>query len=257
MDKFWKWVRNKKTDKSQSNERTLYINGEIAHESWFDDDVTPALFKNELNSGNGDITLWINSPGGDCFAAASIYNMLRDYDGKVTVKIDGIAASAASVIAMAGDEIQMSPVSILMIHNPATTAMGDHNEMEKAIDLLEAVKDSIINAYELKTGLSKNKLSRLMEQETWMDANKALDLHFTDYIIQREEMYNTKLGQEIEELENKVESGFLFSRKLSEQAVVNKVVNHYKKVQKTDEPKSTGYQVDDCRKRLELIKEFI
>ena len=111
-NKFWRWARNALEGPMQegSEERTLFLDGTIASESWFDDDVTPALFKSDLNSGTGDITVWINSPGGDVFAAAQIYNMLRDYKGKVTVKIDGIAASAASVIAMAGDSVLMSPV---------------------------------------------------------------------------------------------------------------------------------------------------
>lgn len=100
----------------------MELSGTIAEDSWFDDDVTPQLFKDELNAGSGDITVWINSPGGDCVAAAQIYNMLSNYKGKVTVKIDGIAASAASVIAMAGDTVLVSPVSMLMIHNPATMA---------------------------------------------------------------------------------------------------------------------------------------
>lgn len=94
-------------------ERVLHLNGTIAEESWFDDDVTPQLFKDELFAGDGDITVWINSPGGDCVAAAQIYNMLMDYKGNVTIKIDGIAASAASVIAMAGTKVLMSPVSML------------------------------------------------------------------------------------------------------------------------------------------------
>lgn len=117
MKKFWKW---KNQTENSPNERILTLNGTIAEESWFDDDVTPQLFKDELNSGTGKITVWINSPGGDCVAAAQIYNMLMDYKGNVTVKIDGIAASAASVIAMAGTEVLMSPVSTMMIHNPAT-----------------------------------------------------------------------------------------------------------------------------------------
>ena len=121
------------------------------------------MFKDELNAGSGDITVWINSPGGDCVAAAQIYNMLANYKGNVTVKIDGIAASAASVIAMAGNTVLMSPVSMMMIHNPATMAFGDHTEMAKAIEMLEGVKDSIINAYALKTGMSRAKLSRLMD----------------------------------------------------------------------------------------------
>lgn len=103
----------------------------------------------------GDITVWINSPGGDCIAAAQIYNMLMDYKGNVTVKIDGIAASAASVIAMAGNKVIVSPVSMIMIHNPATIAAGDTAEMQKAIAMLDEVKESIINAYEIKTGLSR------------------------------------------------------------------------------------------------------
>lgn len=134
-------------------ERTLYLNGTIAEESWYEDDVTPKLFKDELMSGTGDITVFINSPGGDCVAAAQIYNMLMEYNGNVTIKIDGIAASAASVIAMAGTKVLMSPVSLMMIHNPLTVAIGDSEEMKKAIDMLSEVKESIINAYELKTGL--------------------------------------------------------------------------------------------------------
>ena len=131
MKKFWNWKSRKIRDQAgeEVSERVLFLNGTIAEESWFDDDVTPALFKQELDSGEGNITVWINSPGGDCVAAAQIYNMLMDYKGDVTVKIDGIAASAASVIAMAGTKVLMSPVSMMMIHNPATIAFGDTAEM--------------------------------------------------------------------------------------------------------------------------------
>ena len=188
MKKFWNWknktITNQETE-TQSQERILFLNGTIAEESWFDDEVTPALFKDELNSGEGDITVWINSPGGDCIAAAQIYNMLMDYKGNVTVKIDGIAASAASVIAMAGNKVIVSPVSMIMIHNPATIAAGDTAEMQKAIAMLDEVKESIINAYEIKTGLSRARLSHLMDAETWMDANSAIELGFADEIMQR------------------------------------------------------------------------
>ena len=133
-------------------------------------------------SGSGNITVWINSPGGDCVAAAQIYNMLMDYKGNVTVKIDGIAASAASVIAMAGNKVLMSPVSMLMIHNPMTVAMGNTAEMQKAIEMLSEVKESIMNAYEIKTGMSRAKISHLMDAETWMNANKAVELGFADFV---------------------------------------------------------------------------
>ena len=116
-------------------------------------------------SGSGNITVWINSPGGDCVAAAQIYNMLMDYKGNVTVKIDGIAASAASVIAMAGTKVLVSPVSMLMIHNPMTAAFGNSDEMQRAIEMLSSVKDSIINAYEIKTGLSRAKLSHVRQRK--------------------------------------------------------------------------------------------
>ena len=186
MKKFWKWknqtVTNQETQE-QTLERTLFLNGTIAEESWFDDDVTPKLFRDELFAGNGDITIWINSPGGDCVAAAQIYNMMMEYPGNVTVKIDGIAASAASVIAMAGTKVLVSPVSMLMIHNPMTAAMGDTSEMQKAIAMLDEVKESIINAYEIKTGMSRAKLSHLMDAETWMDAHTAIDMGFADEIL--------------------------------------------------------------------------
>lgn len=177
----------KNQNEEEVTERILFLNGTIAEESWFDDDVTPQLFKDELNEGTGNITVWINSPGGDCIAAAQIYNMLMDYKGDVTIKIDGIAASAASVIAMAGTKVLMSPVSMLMIHNPMTIAFGNTGEMEKAIAMLDEVKESIINAYEIKTGMSRAKLSHLMDAETWMDANKAVELGFADDIIKRED----------------------------------------------------------------------
>ena len=170
--KFWAWKNQ--TDGEEAAERVLELYGTIAEESWFDDDVTPKMFRDELNAGTGDITIWINSPGGDCVAASQIYSMLMDYKGKVTVKIDGLAASAASVIAMAGTKVLMAPTALMMIHNPATMAFGDHEDMQKAIDMLNEVKESIINAYEIRTGLSRAKLSHLMDEETWMNANKAI-----------------------------------------------------------------------------------
>ena len=177
---FWNWVRN------QDGSRILTIDGVIAEESWFDDDVTPKLFREQLNAGNGDIVLYVNSPGGDCVAASQIYTMLMEYKGRVTVKIDGIAASAASVIAMAGTEVLMAPTALLMVHNPLTVAIGDTEEMQKAIAMLDEVKESFITSYELKTGMSRAKLAHLMDAETWMNAQKAIELGFADGILTRE-----------------------------------------------------------------------
>ena len=258
-------------------ERVLSLNGTIAEDSWFDDDVTPAMFRDELMSGNGDITVWINSPGGDCVAAAQIYNMLSEYPGKVTVKIDGLAASAASVIAMAGNEVYMSPVSMMMIHNPATIAFGDHNEMEKAIELLDAVKESIINAYVIKTGLSRAKLSHLMDAETWMDANKAVELGFADSILYGETSENATDSGGVS-----AENSMIFSRKAVNNALVNKLEAKYGKAKKdvaeqaailkpdsctgatdnmvTDQSETglkDGRSAEEIRERLNFIKKFI
>lgn len=258
-------------------ERILELHGTIAEESWFDDDLTPQMFKDELNAGSGDITVWINSPGGDCVAAAQIYNMLANYKGNVTVKIDGIAASAASVIAMAGNTVLMSPVSMMMIHNPATMAFGDHTEMEKAIEMLEGVKDSIINAYVLKTGLSRAKLSRLMDAETWMDATKAVELGFADDIITKDKFPEKEEDKPKEEGESdedesteedekkKSSNSVLFSRKAVNNALLNKLEQHYKKpnvdVTKQAEipanPATDGVSANEIRDRLDLIKKYI
>ena len=158
MKKFWNWKNQ--ADESPSEERVLELYGTIAEDSWFDDDVTPQMFRDELFSGNGPVTIWINSPGGDCIAASQIYSMLMDYKGNVTVKIDGIAASAASVIAMAGTKVLMAPTALMMIHNPATAAFGDHVDMKKAIEMLDEVKESITKFHMVLTRL-KNMIIRL------------------------------------------------------------------------------------------------
>ena len=177
MKKFWNFFRN------QEGERILRLEGPIDEDSFWGDEVTPSAFREELEAEEGDVTVWVNSPGGNVFAAAEIYTMLRDYKGRITVKIDAIAASAASVVAMAGDRVLMSPVAMLMIHDPMTIAMGNTKDMEKAIATLNEVKESIINAYVSKTGLSRNKVAKLMSDETWLNAKKAVELGFADDIL--------------------------------------------------------------------------
>jgi ATP-dependent Clp protease protease subunit len=236
-------VTNQETQ-TELVERTLFLNGTIAEESWFDDDVTPQLFKEELNSGSGDITVWINSPGGDCVAAAQIYNMLMDYKGNVTVKIDGIAASAASVIAMAGTKVYVSPVSMMMIHNPATIAMGDTAEMQKAIAMLDEVKESIINAYEIKTGMSRAKLSHLMDAETWMDARSAVEMGFADEILTRQ--------AETDDVEVPQVS-MMFSRAAVTNSLMDKLAAKCRIQPKTDTNKT---KADSLLERLNLMKSW-
>ena len=232
--KFWNWIKN---DAGGEEERTLVLNGEISDETWYGDEVTPALFAKELNAGSGNITVWINSPGGDVYAAAQIYNMLMEYKGDVTVKVDALAASAASVIAMAGTTVLMSPPSLMMIHNPITVAIGDSKEMQRAGEMLNEVKESIMNAYEIKTGMDRKKISHLMDAESWFNAKKAVGLGFADGILHEGD--GTEEGDGEKELE-----GLMFSR----MAVTNSLLT--KLIPKKPEAK---VPIEQLEKRLQLL----
>ena len=232
-------------DAGQEAERVLELNGTIAEESWFDDDITPAMFKEELFASTGPITIWINSPGGDCIAASQIYAMLMDYKGDVTVKIDGIAASAASVIAMAGTRVLMAPTALMMIHNPATIAYGDHTDMAKAIEMLEEVKESIINAYEIKTSLSRSRLSHLMDAETWMNAKKAIELGFADDMLEDEK----KVAGEV--------AAYAFSSRAVANALFNKIAEKAAPAPEAEPAEPVGRSVDELKARLADIKKYM
>ena len=223
----------------------LELYGTIAEESWFDDDVTPQMFREELFSGDGDVVIFLNSPGGDCVAASQIYTMLTEYRGTVTIKIDGIAASAASVIAMAGDTVLMAPTGMMFVHNPMTTAFGNKAEMEKAIEMLEEVKESIINAYERKTGLSRQKLSNLMDSDTWMNAKRAIELGFADGMLGESAVADEAPPYE-------------FSGRAAEISLVNKITERAKRdAHPPDVPKEPvprGRSIDVLMERLSLLK---
>ncbi|MCC7571084.1 Clp protease ClpP [Candidatus Micrarchaeota archaeon] len=230
VKKFWNWVRDETT-----GERTLYLDGVISEDTWWGDEITPAMFKSELFSDKGDIIIWLNSPGGDCIAASQIYAMLMDYPHNVTVKIDGIAASAASVVAMAGTKVLMAPTALMMVHNPLTIAIGDSEEMQKALDMLAEVKESIINAYQIKTNQSRVKISHWMDAETWMNANKAMELGFADGVLEdgkRQQAAPT----------------YAFSRRAVTNSLLDKV-----KPKIAAEPAPQSVPVESLEKRLNLI----
>ena len=177
MKKFWNWIHD------DGGGRVLRLEGPIDSENFWGDEITPQMFREDLEAEDGDVTVWINSPGGNVFAAAEIYTMLKDYAGKVTVKVASLAASAASVVAMAGDTVQMSPTALLMLHDPSTVAMGNARDMEKAIAALNEVKESIVNAYAAKSGLRRGRIADLMSEETWLNAKKAVELGFADEVL--------------------------------------------------------------------------
>ena len=252
--KFWNWIHD------DSGGRVLRLEGPIDSESFWGDEITPQMFRDELYAEEGDITLWVNSPGGNVFAAAEIYTMLRDYPGKVTVRIASIAASAASVVAMSGNPVQMSPTALIMIHDPTTIAMGNAKDMEKAITTLNEVKESIINAYAFKTGLTRNRISKLMSDETWLNAKKAVELGFADEILfeskkkAEEDPDEKEPDQVMEEAPNEEEKSgeekekprmledtiWQFSSKLMGETILNRLGAKCEPPGKDTEPESTG-----------------
>ena len=237
--KFWNWKNTSSEDPLEPRE--LEIGGVIGDDTWYEDDVSPKIFKDELMKGTGPVTVWINSPGGDCIAASVIYTALSEYPGEITVKVSGLAASAASVVAMAGDRVEMAATAMMMIHNPATTVYGDHNEMKTAIKVLEEVKESIINAYERKTNLPRDDISKLMENETWMNAKKAVELGFADSIIGDEE------ASENEEFDD----AFSFSARVGERELMGRIAA---KVKETTDVSDEGTRITELEKRLELLR---
>ena len=215
MKKFWNWIHD------DGGGRVLRLEGPIDSENFWGDEITPQMFREDLEAEDGDVTVWINSPGGNVFAAAEIYTMLKDYAGKVTVKVASLAASAASVVAMAGDTVQMSPTALLMLHDPSTVAMGNTRDMEKAISALNEVKEAIVNAYAAKSGLRRGRIADLMSEETWLNAKKAVELGLADEIL-----YDGKKPEEDEEPEKEdalpVEAQ-LFSTRVMDMAILDRL----------------------------------
>ena len=193
MKKCWK-IRNAA---DSSEEAELLIYGDISDETWWGDEVTPRQFHDDLATLEGkDLCVRINSGGGDVFAAVAIYNQLKTYGGKVTTRIDGLAASAATIIACAGEQVIMPRNALFMIHNPAMFAFGgyDANEMRECAEQLDVVKQTIVNTYLTRSSLSEEELCQMMDDETWMTADEALDYGFVDTIDEKEAVTNSLRG---------------------------------------------------------------
>lgn len=180
MSKFWAFAQ-------EGEENVLRLDGVIAEESWWGDEVTPAQFRQELSQHPGDLTVWINSPGGDVIAGSQIYTALMEHKGKITVKIDGLAASAASVVAMAGDKVCMSPSAYMMIHLPWSFGYGNSEDFQRMSAALDEVAEGIVLSYQTKTMLSREELLQMMREETWMSAASAVEKGFADEILYQKE----------------------------------------------------------------------
>lgn len=191
-NKFWNFKALDKT----TGELTLY--GEISNESWYGDEVTPKEFKAGLD-GLGDIetlNVYINSPGGDVFAGQTIYSILKRHKAHKNVYIDGLAASIASVIAMAGSTIFMPKNSMMMIHNPWTVGMGNASDFRKLAEDLDKIRESLISAYEDRSALNKEEIIDIMDKETWLTASECEEYGFCD-VVEEEKNIAASIDKEI------------------------------------------------------------
>jgi ATP-dependent Clp protease protease subunit len=248
---FWNFAKNEGVDKDVE----LRISGDIIDDDsawfyeWFGDQYSaPNKFRQELSDHKGkNITVWIDSWGGDCTAAAGIYNALKEHDGKITVKIDSKAASAASVIAMAGDEVLMSPVAIMMVHNPWTSIWGaEAKDMRHMADVLDTIKETIVNAYQAKSGRSRNKISKMMDEETWMSAKKALAEGFVDGVLYGD-------SEAVETIETTLNFSHVAIQN-SVSASTKRIIEQYEKLKKDTRPQQPPRQAPvDLYQKLNLI----
>jgi ATP-dependent Clp protease protease subunit len=254
MAKFWNF-------KNLSEEETeLRIEGEIVSDddAWIYEffgvqHAAPNAFRQALAEHRGkNLTVWVDSWGGDVFAGIGIYNAIKEHKGKVTVKIDGKAVSAGSIIAMAGDEVLMSPGSMMMIHNVWGVAVGEAKDLRHQADVFDEIKEGLINIYQNRTGLSRNKISRMMDEETWMSARKAIADGFADGML-----YTTTQTDD-EPLQN----AFSLSRlaiQNSADTAMRRFFEQWRKMQLPDKPTPEPQNkrlFNLRRKRLELIEKI-
>lgn len=223
--KFWSW-----SNSIESTDSELVIEGDISSESWWGDEATPAELRKELAKHKGDLTVSLNSNGGDVFAGVSMYNALKNFDGNVTVRVDGLAASIASVIAMAGDKVIMSPGSMMMIHKPWTVVAGDANELDKVKEVLNEIEGSLLPIYISRTGKSEEEVRQLLDAETWMTAEEAVEMGFADEAIE------AKKSSYSDAIKNLLNGNLAFSMKATEESMKQL----FEKIQASEQEEATA-----------------
>jgi ATP-dependent protease ClpP protease subunit len=190
---------------AEDDKNTISILDAIGFDPWTGDGVTAKRISAALRSmGGADVTVNMNSPGGDMFEGLAIYNILREYKGHVTVKVLGLAASAASIIAMAGDEIQVARSGFLMIHNGWTIAAGNRHQFREVADMMEPFDAAMGDIYSARTGSDLKSMQKLMDAETWIGGSAAVDQGFADALLDSDSI---KEGA-------KAQAGIIAARKL-------------------------------------------
>jgi len=227
---FWKW-----SNSIESADSELVIEGVISSESW--------ELRKELANHKGDLTVSLNSGGGDVFAGVSMYNALKNFDGNVTIRVDGLAASIASIIAMAGDKIIMSPGSMMMIHKPWTMAVGDANELDKVKEVLSDIEKSLLPIYTARTGKSEEEVQALLDAETWMTAEEAVAEGFADEVIE------AKKASYSDAIKNLVSGQFAYSMSATQESMKNLI----DKIKASDEEEEEETGVADSTETVDEV----
>lgn len=251
MNKFW----NIKTTENSPSE--IYIFGDITGEKWSDSDTTAKTFSDDLKACNGNpVTVHINSGGGDVFHAIAIYNVLKNYKGNVTISIDGLAASAASIVSCAGDKVCMARNALMMIHDVSVNLFGyyDESDVKKLENSLAAVKKSIVQTYKAKTGMDEAKLVAMMKKETWLTAEEALENNFVDEITEP----NAEFANFLNYLNNSTKERNAVDEKNFIEKIVNAVTKKLKGDAENDEVKSAAdLEISAARdKEISRIREL-
>ena len=260
----------------------MTLNGYIDDEVWFGDEITPDalhdLLYAEGRDHTEDVHIRLNSYGGSCNAAVRMHDDLAAYPGRVTITVSGTAASAATVLCMAADRLEMTPGSLWMIHDPSIIAMGNERDLKDAIRLLEACKDSILNVYERRIKITREQAAALMTRTTWMDAQKALEDGFIDGILSVRQAGPTDCVVTQADAEKKV-AAWLERHRISASAVTDRTRTGFAVLKEADpppraadetpepieqhenepheptntQPEETGTPVSQLKKRLALI----
>lgn len=217
---------------TQEKQAQIDIDGEITSSEWRDSDTSAAGFRNDLKAlGDIDvINLHINSPGGEVFEGIAIYNMLKQHKAYINVYVDGLAASIASVIAMAGDTVYMPENSMLMLHNPSTIVFGNADDLRKEADDLDKITQSVLTSYLDKAGdkLEEEQLSEILDNETWLSASEALDFGLADEVLQPNKAVAC-LSAKFKQFYNNIPTQLVQDKTLMNDSERQKIINEAKK----------------------------
>lgn len=242
-----RWNAGVKAATDDEPERTISIYDVIGYDYWSGDGVTAKRIAGALRGmGKGPVTVNVNSPGGDMFEGLAIYNLLREHDGEVTIKVLGLAASAASIIAMAGDTVQIARAGFLMIHNAWVMAVGNRHDLTDIADTLKPFDDAMASIYAARTGAEVKEMGKLMDSETWIGGDAAIEGGFADELLASDQVEKGN-GKANGSAARRIEAGLRASGMPKSEAM--KLISEFKS--SAGDPAGSG--AGDPADRIELI----